>query len=128
MSDTSSYGNGPLLSQTRSWTGFLMPLLERGGPILTLFSWIVAAILVYGLITERGLVQANNKLLFERLLTLHGEQAALLGQVKKEQIDMLARVKSEQVDMLVRIQQEQVMLLERMLHCQELPPQQEGPP
>jgi hypothetical protein len=72
---------GPVLRQAQGWTGWLLPLAAQGGPLLTLFSWAIGALIIYALMLDRSRVQDHNYQLYTQVLGSKTEVVRLLERV-----------------------------------------------
>lgn len=68
----------PSPERSHKWLGLLLPLVERGGPILSLFLLIVSVLMVYWLLGALKDQQQLTRSLAERLLTCVSEKGELL--------------------------------------------------
>jgi hypothetical protein len=64
-------------ARANKWLGLLLPLMERGGPILSLFLLLTMVVSGWYMMRELGRARAVNRELYERLLVATEARASL---------------------------------------------------
>jgi hypothetical protein len=74
--------------RTHGWLGVLLPVLERGGPVLSLLILCIGSLAIWWLLDDIRRLQGITRELAERLLTSEKTHAEQMIAAKQAQVDL----------------------------------------